>query len=180
MASMRAALRPSLSAARRLIPAWGMAGSPMGFSSSAAHPIRAKLYFSQALVIQPEMPEPDGGTKQHEKVVMRVDVDELGLTPEQLERLTTVAGPRFNEETRTLTLVGRVHEEAAANKALVREQLALLIDDAVANCGGGSGIAAESEDMSAAPGVPTDSPPSAPGADNGNDMRSIDPDTRKP
>lgn len=96
----------------------------------------ATLHFTQTLLIAPDGSGPTGEPhKPHEKVSMRVAVAELGLSEPQLERLTLVAGPRMDTSTGILTIVGRVHETAEANKELIRTQLRLLVEDALENAG---------------------------------------------
>lgn len=96
----------------------------------------ATLHFTQTLLIAPDGSGPTGEPqKPHEKVTMRVAFAELGLSELQLERLSLVAGPRMDANTGMLTIVGRVHESAEANKALIRSQLRLLIEDALENAG---------------------------------------------
>lgn len=104
----------------------------------AAAPARsaATLHFKQTLMIVPDGSGPTGEPQRaHEKVLMRVAVSDLRLTDAQAERLAHVAGPRLNASTGMLTLVGRVHETAEENKAVVRAQLRLLIEDALENAG---------------------------------------------
>lgn len=104
--------------------------------SSAPARGAATLHFTQTLLIAPDGSGPTGEPqKPHEKVSMRVAVAELGLSEPQLERLARVAGPRMDASTGTLTIVGRVHETAEANKALIRTQLRLLVEDALENAG---------------------------------------------
>mmetsp|Transcript_23167 Transcript_23167/g.68265 ORF Transcript_23167/g.68265 Transcript_23167/m.68265 type:complete len:125 (+) Transcript_23167:34-408(+) len=100
-------------------------------SAPASKPVT--LHFTQKLLIIPEASGPSGEKPPHEKVSMKVSVDELGLTPPQLDRLAQVAGSRFDASTRTLRLVSAVHEHAEANKVVIREQLKLLIDDCLDN-----------------------------------------------
>lgn len=103
--------------------------------STAAEPrATATLHFTQTLLIVPDGSGPTGEpNKPHEKVSLRVAVSELHLTDAQLERLALVAGPRFDASTGMLKLVGRVHETAEENRAVVRAQLRLLIDDALSH-----------------------------------------------
>lgn len=103
----------------------------------------ATLRFTQTLLIAPDGSGPTGEPqKPHEKVSMRVAVAELGLSEQQLARLALVAGPRMDASTGILTIVGRVHETAEANKALIKSQLRLLVEDALENASSDSEPAA--------------------------------------
>jgi hypothetical protein len=114
--------------------AWLLRESPPRWRAlcSAAAPRAATLHFTQTLLIVPDGSGQTGEpNKPHEKVSLRVAIAELGLTDAQIQRLAQVAGPRLDASTGMLKLVGKVHETAEENRALVRSQLRLLVEDAI-------------------------------------------------
>lgn len=114
----------------------GLRGAGPRLLSTASARVAATLHFTQTLMIVPDGSGPTGEPQRpHEKVSMRVAVSDLRLSDAQLERLAHVAGPRLDASTGMLTLVGRVHETAEENKAVVRAQLRLLLEDALENGG---------------------------------------------
>lgn len=98
-----------------------------------AKPLKATLHFSYTVHVEPSAGATVNSTaRRNQKVVLHVNVDEFGLTPPQVARLAAVAGPRLCPETNTLKLVSRIYEDMEHNKAALKQQLGLLLDDAVA------------------------------------------------
>ncbi len=64
-----------------------------------------------------------------EKVTLRVQVTDLGLEPEAIEKLCILAGPRYKSKHGELKLVGKRYPTKELNKQYLKQLLATLITE---------------------------------------------------